>query len=323
VIKSTQNRPEVEFDPFAGPEIEFYVPSTESQLEIWLSCKLGGEDANRAFNESLSIQLKGEFKREYFEQSLIRLCQRHESLRSAFSEDGTQMVVFREAQLMFSFEDIAGQDKEAKDEKINECVKDDALFVFDLTKGPLCRFNLLKLSETQYHFTLTAHHIICDGWSMGVILQDLGRIYSALAKNETPQLEAPDSFVKYATQQVEFVKSETYKNNVIYWVNKFKTVPVLELPIDHPRINPRTFNASRYDYLLSNDIVNAVKQIGVQNGCSFVNTLLAAFEIFISGVSGQDEIVVGLPAADQSASENYNLVGHCVNLLPIKSIIDT
>ena len=124
-------------------------------------------------------------------------------------------------------------------------------------------------------------------------------------------------------EQVEFVKSESYKNNVIYWVNKYKTIPVLELPIDHPRVNPRTYNASRYDYLLSNDIVNALKLTGVKQGCSFVNTLLAAFEIFISGVSGQDEIVVGLPAADQSASGNYNLVGHCVNLLPIKSFIDT
>jgi amino acid adenylation domain-containing protein len=310
----------IDFDPFGGPEIIRVVPAIEPQLEIWVSCILGGEDASRSYNESVSLLLSGTFNYDAMRFALRDLLERHEALRSSFSADGKQICINKELPLLITFADLSSQEPDQHQTYLTEFSKKDAETSFDLLNGPLFRFAVLKISQIEHYLKISAHHIICDGWSLGIMLQDLSKLYSAYAKNETPHLPQANKFSQYALDQWAFSETEEYKNIVQYWVDQYKgDVPVLNLPTDFPRPSARTYKSQRDDYALNTELVSAVKAMGAKAGCSFVTTLLAAFEVYLHRLTGQKDIVLGLPAAGQSATGNYSLVGHCVNLLPLKA----
>jgi amino acid adenylation domain-containing protein len=296
------------------------VPAIEPLLEIWLSCQLGGADANRSYNESVSLRLKGPLKIIAMERALQGISDRHEALRLTCGEDGKQICIYREMNLSLRFEDLSGNYPEDQEQRIAAFRKQDMLVGFDLRNGPLCRASLFKLNEEEHHLTITAHHIICDGWSLGIILQDLGKYYSAYAKNTVPDLKPAPSFSEYSTSQKRFLETEEYKKIEQYWIAQYKkSVPVLDIPTDFPRPQSRTYKSHRLDFPLEPELVSAIKKTGASSGCTLVTTFMAAFEIFLYRLTGQSDIVLGIPAAGQSSTGLYGLVGHCVNLLPLRS----
>ena len=315
-----KNSEPVDFDPFAGPELIRAVPAIEPQLEIWASCLLGGEDANRSYNESVSLRMTGTFNLSAMRAALKDLVQRHEALRSAFSGDGTQICIYKDLSSKLFYEDLSAESVNAQQEYIAEFSKRNAETPFDLLNGPLFRVALFKLSEAEHYLTLSAHHIICDGWSLGILMQDLGKLYSAYTKGEIPVLQPALPLSTYAREHWKFAESDQYKKIEQYWIDQFKdNVPVLNMPTDFPRPSVRTYKSHRDDFTIDQELVAAIKKMGAKAGCSFVTTLLASFEVFLHRVTGQNDIVLGLPAAGQSATGNYALVGHCVNLLPLRS----
>ncbi|MBB6498128.1 non-ribosomal peptide synthetase [Pedobacter cryoconitis] len=310
----------VDFNPFSGGEITHTAPSTEPQTELWTSCMLGGNDANRAYNESISLRLKGEVDPELLKETISRLVERHEALRSAFSGDGSKMLIFDRIVNDLSYLDISAWSAEDQLAELRKKVQDDALFVFDLLNGPLFKTSLLKLSDREYHFTFTAHHIICDGWSLGIILQDISKIYSALAKRMTPILPQVSSLTDFAYSELAFSKSTEHQKNEAFWLNQYQhKIPVLDVPVDHRRPQTRTFKSKRLDFKIDRTLIHQLKDVGKTEGCGLVITILSAFEVFLYLLTGQKDIVVGLPASGQSVTGHYNLVGHCVNLLPLRS----
>lgn len=315
-----KNSKPVDFDPFAGPELVRAVPAIEPQLEIWVSCLMGGEDANRSYNESVSLRLMGRFNLIAMETALKDLVQRHEALRSAFSGDGSKICVYKELPSKLFYEDLSSDNLSAQEQYIAEFSQRNAETSFDLLNGPLFRVALFKLGNEEHYLTLSAHHIICDGWSLGILMQDLGKLYSAYTKGEKPNLPEALHLSKYALEHWEFSHSQQYKKIEQYWVDQYRdNVPVLSMPTDFPRPAARTYKSHRDDYRIDEELVAAIKKMGGKAGCSFVTTLLASFEVFLHRVTGQNDIVLGLPAAGQSATGNYALVGHCVNLLPLRS----
>ncbi|WP_121810367.1 non-ribosomal peptide synthetase [Mucilaginibacter kameinonensis] len=310
----------VEFDPFAGPELIAIAPSTEPQLEIWASCIIGGNEANCAYNESFSLQLSGQLDQEAMLEALQEITNMHEALRSAFSADGKSICIYKELPLDFKFADMSGKSAEEQQSFITEQNNQNAFTAFDLVVGPLFKVQLIKLDENEHRLTFIAHHIICDGWSIGIMMQDLSKLYSAYAQGEYIELSEASSFSNYSNEQSLFTDSQEYKNNEQYWLDEFKGSNYqLDLPADLPRPAVRTYKSNRLDFDLDKHLASALKQLGKTNGSSFVTTLLAAFEVFLQRITGQDEIILGLPAAGQSATGNYHLVGHCVNLLPLRS----
>lgn len=310
----------VDFDPFAGPAIAFVAPATDPQLEVWIACQLGGNDASRAYNESVSLRFSGPFHRPAFDQAWTALVQRHESLRSAFSADGQQTFVFSDQTLPLFFADYSEHDPAEQATLLRRYVQQDMAHVFDLTFGPLAKAGLLKLGEADHFFTLTAHHIICDGWSLGVLLQDLSALYSAFARNQTPALRPAPSFSDYAADESQFLRSADYRTIEAFWLDQYRdAVPVVDLPTDFPRPTRRTYTGHRLDFSLDTALVQAVRQMGVRAGCSFVTTLMASFEVLLYRLTGQTDLVLGLPTAGQSVTDRPGLVGHCVNLLPLRS----
>ncbi|WP_316749141.1 non-ribosomal peptide synthetase [Pedobacter gandavensis] len=313
----------VDFDPFENKsrEIEKIVFTNEPQKEIWLSCMIGELAANLAYNESVSLDLRGELQFAHFSTSLMEVMGRHEALRATVSPNGETLIIYKEPEFALDFHDISQE----RDQKavLKTFVEQEMQRPFDLQEGPLMRLFLHKLSATHYYFTIVKHHIISDGWSTGVFLEDLCTLYNAKVTGKAISLSPAPQISDYAAEMMVFEHSPEYHETLNYWLEMYKdTVPVLDLPTDFPRPTLRTYQASRFDLHLSTEMVTQLKKTGAASGASLVNTLLTAFEVFLYLQTHQQELVVGLPAAGQAATEKFGLVGHCVNLLPIKTKID-
>ncbi len=310
----------VDFDPFASGELEKIIPAIEPQQEIWTACMIGGPDANRAYNESISLQLQGPFRRNAMEQALRDIFSRHESLRATISADGKDLCIRDGNALDISWQDLTHLDAGEQDQSLQAFATNDMHAVFDLQNGPLFRVALFRLAADRHHLRLTAHHIVCDGWSFGIILEDLGTLYSAYVKGETPVLEPADSFSTYATEITAYSTSAEYSNAENYWLRQYQGhAPELTLPTDRPRPAIRTYKSRRDDFNLDPSLLEAIKKTGAKAGSSLVSTLMVAFEVYLHHITGQNDIILGLPTAGQSATGHLNLVGHCVNLLPLRS----
>src|SRR5450432_2172130 len=310
----------VDFDPFAGLEIIRIAPTVEPQQEIWISCMIGGPDANRGYNESVSLLMKGKWDQSAMEKALQALINRHESLRASFSGDGSEMVIYKEFPLNLKQEDLSKKSDAGQKEFIKTFAIEDAATPFDLLNGPLYRFAVFNLNDTTHYLTLTAHHIICDGWSVGIMLQDLGKLYSANTRGIEPRLPEAIRFTQYAKEEWKFEQTPEYAEIENYWLEQYKDKPVqLNLPIDFPRQPVRTYKSQREDFELDPALIQSLKKLGARAGSSLVSTLLSSFEIFLSRLTGQEDIVLGLPAAGQSATGNHALVGHCVHLVSLRS----
>jgi len=312
----------VDFDPFADGELLLTAPATESQKEIWASVQMG-DAANCAYNESQSLRLKGNLDVEALQSAVQQLVQRHEALRTTFSTDGNTLCIIASRQIEISIIDLSGLEPQEQETKIASILQQEVEQPFDLEHGPLFRSKIVKLQMQEHLAVLTAHHIICDGWSWAVLMPDLGKLYSGLQQGIVPELEEPDHFSEYATLQEEEAQSPEAIATEQYWLDQFAdSVPVLDFPSDRPRPPLRTFNAAREDWHLNPELVANLKQLGTKLGCSFMTTILSGFEVWLHRLTGQNDLVVGISVAGQATLGQYNLVGHCVNLLPLRSQIN-
>lgn len=325
-MNSSQLKPSqftvVDFDPFAEGEVLLTAPATASQQEIWASVRMG-DDANCAYNESQTLQLCGKLDVTSLQTAIQMLRDRHESLRMTVNPDGTTLCIIKNLVLDTPLVDLSHLDESARQAQLDALIHQQVNQPFDLEHGSLFRAQIVRLSATEHRVLMTAHHIICDGWSWGILVPELGQLYSALAQGNLPDLESADRFSDYAQTIASSATSAETVATENFWLNKFsQSVPVLDLPTDRPRPSLRTFAADRHDYQIAPELVRDLKQLGTKMGCSFTTIMVAAFEVLLYRLTEKTEIVVGIPAAGQADSGNYNLVGHCVNLLPLRTTID-
>lgn len=312
----------IDYDPFAGPELAGVVPTTEAQREIWLADRLSRE-ASLAYNESISLRLRGALDAGALRRSLADLLQRHESLRATFGADGHTMQIAAELVPQLALRDLAALDTVARDLAIGTAKREAVETPFDLEQGPLVRFALLRLAADDHVLLITAHHIICDGYSFGVIVRDLATLYTAQLSQATAALPAADRYSDYVNDELAFIGSDAGLEDERFWVAKFHgQAPVLELPLDRPRAAWRSFASRREDRVLDVELTAQLRKLGAANGASLFATMLGGFAALLTRLTGTAELVVGVPAAGQSATSRPQLVGHCVNLLPIPVAVD-
>ncbi|WP_291141043.1 non-ribosomal peptide synthetase [Flavobacterium sp. UBA7680] len=313
---------EVQFNPFL-PEIERVIQTTNSQQEIWSDCIFGGSDANKAYNLSVSIKLKGNLITDTFEQAVKTLIQRHECLRASFSPDGRYMCIYNDVDFKVSHNNFSDLDTAEKELTIETLVKEEVNGLFDLVNGPLFRINLIKIDEFEYLVTLTIHHIVGDGLSVDIILEELGALYSAYVENKKPNLPNPERFSEYAEKANSFMLTTEHKQQEDFWLSIYKeSTPTIELPLDYPRPSLRTYNSNRIDFPFDNTMTDSLKNIGISVNCSLVTTLLAAFEVFLCKITGQSDLVVGFPSSGNTLYDMKQLIGDCANLLPLRSKVN-
>jgi amino acid adenylation domain-containing protein len=295
-------------------------PVTEAQLEIWLSAQLSPE-ANCAFNESFSLRLQGELDEQALRDSLTALVQRHQALRATFDSDGSRIHFRPKLDIALHAVDLTGAPVENRERQYREFLEQDASTPFDLVEGPLVRLALVRMDAKSHILVFTAHHIVCDGWSTNVLIGELAEMYSARRFGRTPDLQPRLPFGTWAHTQREEASKATEVES--YWLKRFKSLPpVLDLPIDRSRASVKTYAGSTYRYTIGGEALKNIKKSAGRQGATLFNVMLAGFHSLLFRLTGQSDIVVGVPAAAQSLVQDKALVGHGVNFLALRGSLE-
>ena len=307
----------VTYNPFAVGNFSMAVPTTEAQREMWATLAFDKE-ATLCYNESLAIDIAGEINPKLLELAFQELLKRHDALRSVFSSDGKYFFIKD-----YAFQAVEYQDwteKSDQDSALEKLKTSHISFHFDLKNGPLFIGTLIKLAHQKYSLIITGHHIVCDGWSFAILLTELTTIYSALVKNVTFSYEPAAQFSEYAIQEAKQGLNSTHKG---YWVKEFQAaLTTKKMPLDFVRPKFRTYNSERFDLNLNEELVKKIKKFSSSQGCSLYTTLMATFQVLIHKINGTPEVVIGMASAAQSDSGKSDLVGHLVNLLPLRNSIN-
>ena len=304
----------VTYNPFKVGPLTKAVPTTEAQREIWASIVMD-ENATLCYNESVAIEFEGQLNKEVLSSAFQQVLKKHDSLRAVFSDDGKFFFVkeFTETPIVyFNYSNRPSAD-------LHLLKKAEVQYVYDLQNGPCYRAILVKTDESKYTFLLSAHHIICDGWSIAVLLSELSEFYESLLNHRKIESDEAYQFSDFALH--EFTEGID-PNHKKYWLQEFSAPLVTNpFPVDLKRPSFRTFNSTRHDVIVPVELVRALKKLGASHGCSFYSTLLSSFNIFLYQLTKSQDIVVGMASAAQSGLGQNDLVGHLVNILPLRMTI--
>ena len=295
-------------------------PITESQMEILLSAELSPE-ANCSFNESFTLHLRDTLNHDAFVDSLTDILARHEALRATFDQNAGIQHFAAPAPANLPTIDLSDLTEAKQRERFNSFITEDAHKPFDLKSGPLVRTTLLRFAPQHHALVFTAHHAVCDGWSINVLLDELSKTYTAHATGSSPVLDPLMSFSEYANAQEKHFASIEGAAVESYWTKTFEILPpLLDLPLDHARPAMKSFEGATYTRKIDLQTLKDIKKAGAQQKCTLFVTLLSGFSALLSRLSNQEDIVIGVPAAGQSLIEDKTLVGHCVNFVPMRTL---
>jgi amino acid adenylation domain-containing protein len=295
--------------------------STIPQRGIFNSSCLSS-NLSASYNESFTITFSGAISLEKMARAMERLVERHDALRASFDETGRMMKVTPDMKIPMPVTDLSapgssGNGQDTQDERLRKLIAEDTALPFPLPAGPLFRSRMILLARDRAAVILTAHHVICDGWSLDVLIHDLCAFYSEEISGVPSSLDPAESFLDYVQTVTERQRSGDFKRASNYWHNKFAGgFPVLVLPTDRAVTGRREFKAHRTDHAVPSTVVQDLKSLAAKQGCSFFAALLSSLAIFFARVAQQRRFVIALPTAEQPVAGQPGLVGHCVNLLP-------
>ena len=299
------------------------LPLTQSQKELWVTTQLG-PDALCAYNESLSLYLRGALKIDAMRQALHELTLRHEALRTIISSTGDYQRIIADLTLDVPLLDFSNESLEDREFKIAEWVKTEARTAFDLVHGPLIRAHILKQSANEHILVLTLHHIIFDGWSTHLLLSDLQACYTAACSGIKPALSPSTRLRDYVQWEASQQNAPEIAQAEQYWLSQFANRPPdLDLPTDLLRPAIRTFNGAEECAAINAKLAQQLKDWSSEHGCTKFMTLLTGHNLLLHYLADQEDIVVGIQSAGQLAAESAELFGFCVNLLPMRSQIES
>ena len=290
-------------------------PLSFAQQRLWFLDHLDGESST--YNIPVAANLQGPLNVEALERSLNEIVRRHESLRTTFAtEDGQPIqVITSDLRLPLPIVDLRGLSPEKKQSDIQRRVNEEAQRAFDLAKGPLLRAGLLKLDEQEHVMLLTIHHIVSDGWSIGILIREMGELYSAFSKDEPsplPQLQI--QYADYAVWQRQWLQGEALEAQLSYWKQHLSGAPrVLQLPTDRPRPAVQSYNGATLSFSLPQGLSESLSLLSKQQEGTLFMLLLAAFNVLLYRYSGQSDIIVGSVNANRHRPELEGLIGFFVN----------
>jgi len=303
---------QVEFDPFRGGEISRKAPSTEPQREILASALLG-DTANTAFNEVVSLRISGALEPDDVEGALRTIIDRHDALRMTFTPAGNELCVTDSNNFMLERFDLTGYEPADQEEEVLKHWKELVTAPMNLIDGPLFRAVWLELGECRSELVMLAHHVVCDGWSYYIITDELSKILSGCASDLA---EDVTSFADFAERQEASLASN---RDIDYWLDQFEVVPqAFELPLDYTRPTIRTFAATRFDYRFDSDLTKSIRTAAGKLKASVVNMTLAGLAVLMHRLCQVEDVAIGLPVARQGTDNLPDMIGHGVQLLPIR-----
>ncbi|MGD1932186.1 MAG: amino acid adenylation domain-containing protein, partial [Leptolyngbyaceae cyanobacterium] len=302
--------------PRTGP-----LPVSFAQQRLWFLEQMQQEGA--VYNIPLAIQVQGFLDEAAFSQSFNALIERHEALRTRFiTVEGQPMqVVVPPAPITIEQQDLRSLAPSEQAAEVRRQAIAAAQTRFDLTQAPLLRVTWLPLAELESVVLLTMHHIIADGWSMEVLLRELGGLYRAHLTGADPALPTlPIQYGDFAVWQREWLQGQVLERQLSYWREQLAgPLPVLQLPTDFPRARVQTFRGAVENFALSADLSDRLKSLAQQQSTTLFVTLLTAFKVLLFRHTGQSDLLVGTPIANRHRAEVEGLIGFFVNTLVMRS----
>jgi len=306
-----------------APAAPATIPLTQSQQEVLLLCQQSAI-ASSACNETWTLQLDGALDLPAFRQAIQKIVDRHDALRSSFTATDETVTVAPALQLDVPCTDLSSLPEQERADRFSAMRAAEASRVFDLAHGPVLAPQIVKLTSERHALVFNAHHLACDGWSCDIFLHELASIYSALRENRAVLLPAAMQMREYQQWESEILHAPEFAEEAEFWLEKYRTVPPpLELPGDRAYPVQRSYRGASEVVVFPADLVPDLTRVGAQHGATLFSVLLATYETLLFRLSGQNDFAVGVPSAGQNNAPNGNhLVGHCVNMLPMRAQLD-
>ncbi|MCT7967794.1 amino acid adenylation domain-containing protein [Laspinema sp. D1] len=298
----------------------FVFPASFAQQRLWFLNQLAPD--NPFYNVSAAIQLTGNLNLSALEESVNEIVRRHETLRTTFALLEGQVVQVIATELTLAVKAIALQhlSPSERDSEAQRLATLAAAEPFNLTTGPLLRVSVLQQSETDSILLLNFHHIVADGWSIGILLGELGTLYTAFAHQQpSPLPDLPLQYADFTEWQQEWLQGEFLETQLSYWQQQLQHLSPLNLPSSRPRPPIPSYRGGQHQFALSPSLTASIKQLSQQTETTLFMTLLAAFKTLLYRYTGQTDIAVGSPIANRNRQEIEGLIGFFVNSLVLRT----
>ena len=299
-----------------------YAPLSFAQERLWF---MDQYDHNASYNMPGAIRLFGGLNIEILENALLAIVSRHEVLRTNFVtiNDEPKQVVHENPSCNLEIVNLSHLSKEDADKQILGYIHEESQKPFDLVNESLIRFILYTIKEEESVLFLNHHHIISDGWSSSILINEMTLLYDAFNNNKpSPLKELPIQYADYAIWQKEYLEGELLQKQADYWKSKLEGVGIIELPTDKVRPKEQTFNGNRLPIHLNKDIIDKLNQLSRKNDATLFMTLLSVFKILLQKYTGQADICVGSPISNRTREEVEGLIGLFVNTLSLRSDVN-
>ena len=310
--------------PLAPVDRNQRLPLSFAQQRLWFLDQLAPDQS--FYNIPASIRHRGKLNIGAFKKTVEALIMRHEVLRTTFGvEEGQPYQIIHPRSITeVDVIDLTTVDEQAREEEARRLVNEEANESFDLELGPLFRAKIVIIAPDDHLVLFTMHHIISDGWSVGILMREFTILYQSFERGQENPLPAlPLQYADYAVWQRSWLKDEELQKQIDYWKEHIGlNPPVLQLPLDFQRPAVQTFNGDSLPFTVEQETLEKLKAFGQQEGVTLFMTLLAAFQTFLHHYSGQDEILVGSPIANRTRSETEALIGFFVNTLVFRADFD-
>jgi amino acid adenylation domain-containing protein len=295
------------------------LPLSFSQQGLWFLAQ--SEDVSATYHIPRALRLRGNLDRSVLRRSLDTIFARHEALRSIFIAVDSQPHVETlppEMGLPLIEHDLRGAPDAS--ERLNQLKMEEAKASFDLTKGPMIRGRLIRLDEQEHVLLLTQHHIVSDGWSMGIFAQELGDLYRAFSQGQpNPLAPLTIQYPDYAAWQRQWLTGERLQKLAAFWRQTLADAPLLlELPTDRPRPPQQSFVGGSMPIRIDSELTQGLRNLSNRYGATVFMMVLAAWAAVLSRLSGQQDLVIGTPSANRGRRETEGLIGFFINTLALR-----
>jgi hypothetical protein len=297
------------------------LPLSFAQRRLWFIEQMGR--AGHVYNICASVRLQGQLDEVALERSFNEIVRRHEALRTTFVMVDKQpmQVVVPALKIKTSIINLEALLEAEREPEVQRLLQKESKTPFDLARGPLLRVKLLRLSAHERVLMLTMHHIISDGWSMGVLVQEMVTLYEAFTQGKpSPLSDLSIQYPDFVLWQREQLQGEVLDKSLFYWKQQLAGAPAgLELPEDFPRQAITRYRGAKKAVALPADLSVALKALSEREGVTMFMTLLAAFKTLCYRYTGQADLVVGTPIANRNRAETEPLIGFFVNTLVLRT----
>ncbi|MFB6399358.1 amino acid adenylation domain-containing protein [Pseudomonas putida] len=296
-----------------------------AQRRMWFLWQLDPQGA--AYNLPMAVRLHGPLDLAALQQAFDALVARHETLRTRFVADGDdvrQQVDAVAAPLQLRQDALASLDETARQAAVERIAKAEALAPFDLASGPLLRVRLLQLAAQEHVLLLTLHHIVADGWSMNVLIDEFLHLYEAAVAGTEATLDAlPIQYRDFALWQRSWLEAGEQERQLAYWQARLgEDHSPLELPLDRARQGRPSYRGARHEFPVAADVAERLRGVARKHNVTLFMVLLAAFKLLLQRYSGQAAIRVGVPIANRNRAEGQGLIGCFINTQVLHTEID-